>query len=621
MKRLILVLSALTLLFGMQAIRILLPWLIWYGSEELHMSLLQIVLIAFAPFIVAMAAPLLVRLLKPRGALWVAGAGLALSRLVEQLRVTGSVEFGAALIGITCFASLLPLLLARARAEGEEGVQMFTLGLLLGLSVDTALRGLTGTIDLTWISGPWPWLTVIALVGAFGFALWNLARTEVRLLDTGWLASLPLLGLGPLLFVESQILQNQGWVTTLTGWSPGEALGWITIGNVGGLLAAAYTLTNTRLRRWWWWSLLPGGLLALGLVYATVPGWTSGLGVLLGVVSAAALLSVVAGDVQPPRAHPGAPHTIFALELGLLLFATLVTLYYFSFLASLAPIAAGGLTLCAVGAARLRVRMPSSPGPGWRLARWSVLLLLAPLAVLLNEGVQVPRSNVPHGYPVRVMTYNIRSAYGMDGRQDVEAIARVIEGAGTDVVVLEELSRGWSLTGGTDLLAVLSRRLNMPYTAMEYATDPIYGEAILSRYPILSSGWDDLPRLGTPIGRGYVWATIDLGAGEKLQVFGTHLEPSRADVTLAQAQALLKAWGGQPQTVFAGDMNSVSGSPVIQQILGAGLVDAWSEAGHGARPLIDWIFHSAGLATDEVEMIESPASDHPALVATISLAP
>lgn len=248
-------------------------------------------------------------------------------------------------------------------------------------------------------------------------------------------------------------------------------------------------------------------------------------------------------------------------------------------------------------------------------------MLLAPLAVLLNEAVQAPGSNVPHGYPVRVMTYNIRSAYGMDGRQDVEAIARVIEGAGTDVAVLEEFSRGWNLTGGTDLLAVLSRRLHMPYTVLESATDPIYGEAILSRYPILASGWGRLPSLGTPIGRGYAWALVDLGSGERLRVFGTHLEPSRADVTLAQVQALLKAWGGQPGTVLVGDMNSVSGSPVIQQILGAGLVDAWSEAGHGTHPRIDWIFHSTGLTTREIEMIDSPASDHPAVVATLALAP
>jgi len=222
---------------------------------------------------------------------------------------------------------------------------------------------------------------------------------------------------------------------------------------------------------------------------------------------------------------------------------------------------------------------------------------------------------------VRVMTYNIHGGYGLNGRQGVEAIARVIEGAGTDVVVLQEIERGWLLEGSTDLLSLLSRRLRMPYTVIGTPTDPIAGNAILSRYPILASGQGNLPGLDTLVGRGYTWAQIHLGGGAPLRVIVTHLhhEPERSDVRVAQVDALLQAWGKEPYTILAGDMNATSASPEMHLLLNAGLLDSWAEVGHGDRPPIDWIFHTPDLSAREIMRIESPASDHPAVVATIEL--
>jgi endonuclease/exonuclease/phosphatase (EEP) superfamily protein YafD len=50
-------------------------------------------------------------------------------------------------------------------------------------------------------------------------------------------------------------------------------------------------------------------------------------------------------------------------------------------------------------------------------------------------------------------------------------------------------------------------------------------------------------------------------------------------------------------------------------------VDVWAETDQRERPRIDWIFHSPDLAANDVVLVESPASDHPALVATIREAP
>jgi endonuclease/exonuclease/phosphatase family metal-dependent hydrolase len=636
LKRSTLILVALTLLFGAQSIRVLLSSFVWYLYTTLGMNVWRVVQAGYGTFALALAAPLLVRWLKPRGALWVAGAGLMLCRLVEQVSTLPAVDMWAAIGGSVCFLWLLPLLFGQAQADGEDGLQAFALGFLLGLSLDTALRGLTGTLDLSWIPGLWPVLTMIALVGAFGYALWHAARGAVTVMDEGSLASLRLIGPGLLLFVQWLILQNQGWVATLTGWSPGAALSWIMLGNVGALLAATYALRNFRLRSTGWWRLLPGGALTLMLAFAAVPGWTFALGVLVGLVSAGLLLAVLVGEVRQPASRAGIVRVGFAFGLGSLLFYTLVTLYYVSFLAlvpfprsALAPLAGAGLTLCAVVAARQRphLRVPQAPNRrslwDWTPARLGALLLVLPLGVLMADALSAPKPAPGTGYPVRVMTYNIRSAYGMDGRQDVEAVARVIEGAGTQVVVLQEIARGWLLNGDTDLFSLLSRRLNMPYTVMGAVTDPLSGNAILSRYPILAAGQGDLPRLDTLVGRGYLWAQIDLGAGETLLVFTSHLhhEPERNDVRIAQVGALLSAWGARPHTVLLGDLNAVSGSPEIHMLLDAGFEDAWAEAGHGDRPPIDWIFHTPDLIAREVTTIVSRASDHFAVVATIAPRP
>jgi hypothetical protein len=501
MKYSALILTALTLLFGAQSIRVLLPSLVWYWWATLGMSVWLVVFFAYAPTILALAAPLLVRWLRPRGALWVAGAGLMLCRLVAQLSTTTTIDVWAAMAGATFFLVLLILLTGRARAKGEVGWQAFVLGILFGLGLDTALRGLSGTLDLSLIPGLWSLLLVMALVGAFGYALGQETRGDVRLAEAAFLTSRPLMGVGLLLFIQWQLLQSQGWLATLSGWSPAAALGWLTLGNVGALMAAAYTLANERLRSTWW-SLLAGSALTVALAMAAVPGWVAAAGVLVALMSAGLLLAVIVGEGRPSSGRAGITQAGFAVWLGLLLFNIFIMLYYFSLAvpllpfprAALVPLAGAGLTLCAMQAAG---RHWAAPGPGglvWPAARLGLLLLLAPAAFGLADSWRVPVEALAHGYPVRVMTYNIRSAYGRAGRQDVEAIAGVIEGAGTEVVALQELPRSGLLSGSSDLLSLLAWRLDMPYTVMGAATDPVFGNAILSRYPILDGGWDDLPR-------------------------------------------------------------------------------------------------------------------------------
>ncbi len=628
MKRSFLILTALTLLFGAQSIRVLLASLTFYWGATLGLTAGQVVAATYAPVTLAWLAPLLGKRLGLSRMLRAFGVGLLLCRLVEQFSTTAAVDVWAAFGGTACFMGLLPLLYLRARAEGEAGLPSFALGLLLGLSLDTALRGMTGTLDLSWIPGAWSRLIIVGLVGGFAMVLWRVTSRPASLPGERLRTSLPLIGLGPLLFVEWQILQNEGWVSTLTGWPPTSALAWIMLANAGALAAAAYALT----REWPrspWWAFLFGAVLTVALLVAEVPGWIFAVGVLVSVVSAGFLLAVIVGAARPPAAPAGVASLSLVFGLALLCIPGLATLYYVSFLVrllpfprfALAPLVGAGLAVCALGAAWQRRPGWGVHAPDWAPVRLGALLLLAPVALWVAEVTATPPPAWPSGGSVRVMTYNIHAAFGMNGRLDVEAVAQVIEDAGAEVVALQELSRGWLINGSADLLPLLSRRLSMPAAVMGPATDPVAGNAILSQYPILAGGHGELPQLDSLVGRGYVWAHIAWGAGEPLLIMDTHLATERADLRIAQITALLSAWAGRPRTVLVGDINALSGSREIQMILEAGFVDAWSESGQPERPRIDWIFHTPDLMARDVVVIESPASDHPAFAATIELRP
>lgn len=230
-----------------------------------------------------------------------------------------------------------------------------------------------------------------------------------------------------------------------------------------------------------------------------------------------------------------------------------------------------------------------------------------------------------------MMTYNIHSAFGSMGRHDPEAIAQVIEDSGADVVALQEITRDRLLDGSSDLVTWLSRRLDMPIV-FNGTEEPHWGNATLSRLPILNHGSGELPRDGTLIGRGYAWLEIDVGAGDQLLVVNTHLHQIEDDhdMRLLQVPVLLDFWDGRPNFVLLGDLNAEPGAPEMAMLEDAGLIDSWMESGSGPgltwnaadpQKRIDWIWHSADLNGSQVEVIQTLASDHLPVIVQIAVAP
>jgi endonuclease/exonuclease/phosphatase family metal-dependent hydrolase len=262
--------------------------------------------------------------------------------------------------------------------------------------------------------------------------------------------------------------------------------------------------------------------------------------------------------------------------------------------------------------------------------------LLLPLVGLFGAGtLDAP----PATGPVRFMSYNLHQAFGTSGEMDVDAVADVIQGSGATVVGLQEVARGGLLNANTDLVHLLGDRLGWEHVAFFGTTDPVWGNAILSRYPLGEEERRLLPKVGTPYQRGYLAAPVETPVGEVLFI-STHLqhindpdvhdEDPEADlypVHHEQLAVIIEEWAGRRPAVLVGDLNARPGWRQVEELLAAGWVDAWAEAGSGdgftsnaadPRHRIDYVFHTPDLTTVDVVVIDSQASDHFAVVADIA---
>ncbi len=236
---------------------------------------------------------------------------------------------------------------------------------------------------------------------------------------------------------------------------------------------------------------------------------------------------------------------------------------------------------------------------------------------------------------LRVMTYNVHSCIGMDGKLAPERIARVIARYAPDVVALQELDVGRVRTEGMDQAHLIARYLEMDFhfhPAM-YIEEERYGDAILSHLPVRLVKAAVLPGLPGKPGlepRGALWVAIELN-GVEYQVMNTHLGLVSRERRL-QVEALLGPdWLGHPDcrgpVVLCGDFNAMPSSQVCRQ-LRTRLDDAQIElASHRPRRMfpgrfpaarIDHVFVDPSIEVLDVEVPDSElarvASDHLPLI-------
>ncbi len=268
--------------------------------------------------------------------------------------------------------------------------------------------------------------------------------------------------------------------------------------------------------------------------------------------------------------------------------------------------------------------------------------LKRPRTLLSRYAATEDGKRLQGGRRLRVMTYNVHSCIGLDGKLSPERIARVIGGEGPDIVALQELDVGRRRTGGVDQARVIARCLEMefhfqPTLCLETG---LYGNAVLSRPPMRLVKADALPGLDGKAEReprGAIWCEVTVGEAT-VHFITTHLG-LRPKERFLQADALLGPhWLGHDRcrgpVILCGDFNALPFWPVCRR-LRRRFRDAQQELpGHtpkstfsGRYPLarIDHLFIDGGLRVLAVRVPDSQAaitaSDHRPLIVDLLIEP
>ena len=196
---------ALTVVFGLQILRVLLPGLVFYIRDSLGSSPVLPGVYALGLFLLAFLAPLVSRYLGPARTLTLTAGGLALIRTVEQLVSWPGVDLVLTTLGTALFFLFIPTYIGHVRARVAEGRSIVAFGLLLGIAADTAIKGTFATLDLSWQPGVVTRLLVVFLSGLHLTLLWHVVRDAAPAPadHSGLLQAAPLVALGPILFLES----------------------------------------------------------------------------------------------------------------------------------------------------------------------------------------------------------------------------------------------------------------------------------------------------------------------------------------------------------------------------------------------------------------------------------
>ena len=180
---------------------------------------------------------------------------------------------------------------------------------------------------------------------------------------------------------------------------------------------------------------------------------------------------------------------------------------------------------------------------------------------------------------VRVMTYNIHRAIGVDRRFRPDRILRVAEHHRPDLLLLQEVDDGVPRSREIDLARELASLLDYPHYAVGHNVAlrrGRYGNATLSLHPIVSERNIDLT-VAARKRRGCQHTRIRIegrqGAAHDLDVFNLHLglsarERSRQIAALVRSVEFRELSADRP-CVLAGDFNDWRAllHPIVTDVL------------------------------------------------------
>jgi endonuclease/exonuclease/phosphatase family metal-dependent hydrolase len=170
--------------------------------------------------------------------------------------------------------------------------------------------------------------------------------------------------------------------------------------------------------------------------------------------------------------------------------------------------------------------------------------------------------------PIVVASYNIHRGVGLDRRRDLDRLAAVIAETRADVVGLQEVireegDRDPRRDQATYLASLLGMEVVMGQTRSH--GNGIYGNAVLSRLPILGSARFDLSR-GLREPRGCLRVDVGVDGSQPLHVFNCHfgLAFRERREQLELLASFIRAGACEGPRVVMGDFNEWHRGPVTR---------------------------------------------------------
>ena len=588
---------AAAVVLGLQAFRVFTSHMFWVVGETSDRVLLAAIVFG-AVILWGLAGPL-ARFLGIGHARRISIVLLAGLAVAGQLSGSPTADMWIGGVGTVAFGWVLALWVASVgRAAGQ--------GLALAFTADVAIRGVFRTVDAPFSDSPWA-AGIVALLALL--ALGGGWRAAGRTAEFGGpLRSIPLLGLGSALMVFMAFSGNFGQTAAPGGLDLRAALIWVGAAATAGLAWSSASAKSGR------------GMSFIHVVVASIAmalgAWLAGsapTSTFPGLALVSLGLPVVATALFPEDRKPrtSAWSVSNVTVGGVVLVALLFTFYSFYAPPWVLPGSVAVTVVLALASSLSRHQIP-----GKRLIPvWAPLLILPPFIVGLMSGAPSSDSApTAAGANLNVMTYNIRQGFGSSGRFDLEAVAREIEQRPTDIVGLQEVGRGWVISGAVDTLAWLSLRLDMPAYYGSNLGD-LWGNAVLTRLPVFGASNTHFNSEGR-VPRGFQRISIQT-SGAPITILHTHLDHEDDGDTVRNAQVvrMLEDWGEAPRSILLGDLNSEPGSVAIRTLANAGFVDAnpngpLTYPAKDPEDRIDYIFVTPDLTVREAETRQSLASDH-----------
>jgi endonuclease/exonuclease/phosphatase family metal-dependent hydrolase len=253
-------------------------------------------------------------------------------------------------------------------------------------------------------------------------------------------------------------------------------------------------------------------------------------------------------------------------------------------------------------------------------------------ALLIVPGSRLPSVEVGERATdvaaLEVILANVHMGFDDRGRFTAPEMARLFAAEDADVVVLNEVDRGWLTTGSHDVGRVLEvgSGLRMVFAP---AADDVWGNAILTHLPVSEVVVERLPRGRDAMWRSVLVVVLDLPDGDQVAVVATHLShvDEQGDTRLPQAQAVAGIVArmrerGLP-VVVAGDLNADADGAELAAFAGlvvdAGPIGVPTYPSSGPRVRIDHVLVSPEIAVVRRRVMDARLSDHRFVQVTLDL--